>query len=405
MTLTLPQVRNLMLAAQGLLTPPQHVATPETVLQTIRRMGVLQIDTIHVVARSPYLVLWSRLGDYQPGWLDDLLSQTRLFEYWAHAACFIPIEDYPLYRSQMLSGIRGWYDPTGWLAEHAELGARVLERIRQEGPLRSADFESDKSPGGWWNWKEEKQALENLLTHGDLMVRARKNFQRIYDLRERVLPDWQDHQAPDSQTVRRTLLLRAVACLGVARAGWAADYFRIGKTGVAKELASLAGQGALLTETVADWDEPVYIHPENAALLAQACAGELISTHTTLLSPFDPLVWHRQRARDLFGFDYTIECYTPAAKRRYGYFSLPILHAGELIGRLDAKAHRAKGVFEVRNLVLEPDTLPGPEMIQALANSLRACARWHKTPEVIVQRSEPAGLTNTLNELAKSTVL
>lgn len=403
MTLSLPQARSLMLAAQGLMTPPLHPATPAAVLQTIRRMGVLQIDTIHVVARSPYLVLWSRLGEYSPVWLEDALSQGRLFEYWAHAACFIPIEDYPLYRRRMLSESQGWFNPESWLAQHADLSTRVLERIRQEGPLRSADFESAKAPGGWWNWKEEKEALENLLMRGDLMVRARKNFQRIYDLRERVLPDWQDERTPDRQTVRRTFLLRAVACLGAARASWASDYFRIAKTGVAKELDNLAKTGELLTTQVEGWEDPVYIHPENAALLAQAQAGALMPTYTCLLSPFDPLVWDRQRARDLFQFDYTIECYTPEAKRRYGYFSLPILHGGALVGRLDAKAHRTQGLFEVRNLVLEPETVVDAGLIQALANTLESCARWHKTPVVSVLRSQPAGLAGALNELAKNT--
>jgi len=404
MTLSQSQARCLMLAAQGLLAPPAAPATPETVLEAIRQMGVLQIDTIHVVARSPYLVLWSRLGDYQPAWLDALLSQTRLFEHWAHAACFIPIEDYPLYRRRMLSSVSGWYNPEGWLAQHSELSEKVLARIRQEGPLRSADFEGAKSPGGWWNWKEEKLALEHLMTHGQLMVRGRKNFQRIYDLRERVLPAWEDSQTPNVEEMRRTYLLRAVRCLGLARAGWTADYFRIAKTGVAKELATLAGQGALLTESVPGWDDPVFIHPQNASLLQQARTGQLTASRTTLLSPFDPLVWDRQRARELFQFDYTIECYLPQQKRRYGYFSLPILHRDALVGRLDAKAQRAQGVFEVRNVVLEPGVSLTAELSRELAQALRACAHWHKTPQVTVQRSEPAGLAELLNDLVKNTV-
>lgn len=384
MTLTLPQARAMMLAAQGLLEPPAAPAGPEAVLQTIRRMGVLQIDTINVVARSPYLVLWSRLGAYPPGWLDELLIQTHLFEYWAHAACFIPIEDYPLYRRSMLDGIRGWYNPDEWLNQHADIATQVVERIRQEGPLRSAHFESKKSAGGWWNWKEEKIALEHLLTRGDLMVRGRHHFQRIYDLRERVLPTWDDARTPTREEIRRTFLLRTAYCLGLMRAGWAADYFRIGKTGVVKELAAFAAEGALLTETVEGWPDPVYIHPDQAGLLDQARAGALIPTYTTLLSPFDPLVWHRQRASELFNFDYTIECYLPSAKRRYGYFSLPILHRGALIGRVDAKAHRQNKTFEIRNLVLEPGIEATPELNQAMQAALQACADWHDTPQVVL---------------------
>ncbi len=392
MNLTLFQARAVMLAAQGLLVPPSAPADPAAILETIRRMGVLQIDTIHVVARSPYLVLWSRLGSYEPRWLDQLLADTKLFEYWAHAACFIPIEDYPLYRRSMLDGKHGWWNTEEWLAAHHEMVAQILTRIRLEGPLRSADFEGAKSPGGWWNWKEEKIALEQLLTHGELMVRARKNFQRIYDLRERVLPDWDDSQAPTAEEMRRHFILRAVNCLGIARAGWTADYFRIGKNGIARELNALADEGALWVGTVDGWDDPVYIHPDRASLVAQAQADELRPSYTTLLSPFDPLVWDRTRARELFNFDYTIECYLPAAKRRYGYFSLPILRRGALVGRLDAKADRQKKTFEVRNLVLEPGVEPDLDLAADLRAAIQACADWHGASQIIILRSNPPEL-------------
>jgi uncharacterized protein len=197
--------RLIQLSTLSLLTPPQNKAAKDDVLAMIRHLGVLQIDTIHVVARSPYLVLWSRLGNYRPIWLEQLLTEGRLFEYWSHAACFIPVEDYPIYRRMMLDNVHGdWRDPTSWLSEHAGIANAVLEKIRAEGPLRSADFEStNKQPGGWWNWKEEKQALEHWLTAGELMVARRQGFQRVYDLRERVLPEWDDNRAlPYDQALR-----------------------------------------------------------------------------------------------------------------------------------------------------------------------------------------------------------
>ena len=396
MTLNLAQVRSVMLAAQGLLEPPAQPATKEAVLQAIRQMGVLQIDTIHVVARSPYLVLWSRLGSYEPHWLDQLLAETRLFEYWSHAACFIPIEDYPLYRRWMLEGKRGWSNAIEWLAKHQELVDRVLARIHSEGPLRSADFEGVKSPGGWWNWKEEKIALEHLFSAGDLMVRARKNFQRVYDLRERVLPDWDDAQIPPLKEVRRHFILHGVACLGIARGSWVSDYYRIGKNGIARDLNTLAEEGALLTEKVEGWEDPVFIHPKHADLLTKVQAGELTPAYTTLLSPFDPLVWDRNRARELFNFDYSIECYLPATKRRYGYFSLPILHRDALVGRLDAKAFRKDDLFEVRNLVLEPGVEPDLALVEDLRTTIQACATWHGTPRIQVVRSAPPELSKML---------
>ncbi len=396
MPLTLEQIRAIQLAATGLLEPPAAPASPAEVLAAVRKMGVLQIDTIHVVARSPYLVLWSRVGDYNPRWLDQLLADGALFEHWAHAACFIPMEDYPLYRRGMLDGMHGWLNSDGWLGRHRDLADLVLGRIRAEGALRSADFESKKDPGGWWNWKAEKRTLEYLLARGDLMVRSRQSFQRVYDLRERILPDWDDSRTPGSADARQAFILKTAHCLGVMRASWTADYFRLTKTGMARELASLADRGLLLAEKAADWEDPVYLHSEQAALLERARRGELVPTYTTLLSPFDPLVWDRRRARELFQFDYTIECYLPEAKRRYGYFSLPILHRGALVGRLAAKAHRKDKVFEVRNLVLEAGTACTTELIGDLRKALHSCAAWHGTPQVRVQQCEPAGLLEAL---------
>ncbi|HSV86881.1 MAG TPA: crosslink repair DNA glycosylase YcaQ family protein, partial [Levilinea sp.] len=178
--ISIQAVRLMQLAAQGLLEPPpQRPSQKQDVLAAIRRMGVLQIDTISVVARSPYMVLFSRIGDYTESWLDELLAGGDLFEYWAHAACFVPIEDYPIYRRMMLDHLRGWKEGRQWLAERAALVAMILNRIRAEGPLRSADFERKDGKGnGWWDWKEEKIALEQLFDAGILSIARREKFQR-----------------------------------------------------------------------------------------------------------------------------------------------------------------------------------------------------------------------------------
>src|SRR5918997_905798 len=389
--------RSLLLAAQGLADPPERPATKDDVLEAIRRMGVLQIDSIAVVARSPYLVLWSRLGAYEPSWLDELLAEGALFEYWSHAACFVPIEDYGLYRRFMLEGSE---KSRAWFTAHPEEVRRVLERVRQGGPVRSAEFaRADGKAGGWWEWKPEKRALEHLFAAGELMISRRDpNFHRVYDLRERVLeralPGWEDGLAPTREEARRALALKAVRSLGVAVARWVPDYFRTPKKGIADLLDALAEEGALLRARIED--EPAYVHPENAQLAEAAGSGELESSLTTLLSPFDPVVWDRARALELFGFDYRIEVYTPAARRRYGYYSLPILHRGALVGRLDAKAHRKGGLFEVRALHLEPGTPVTEDLIAELGGGLRACADWHGTPQVSVRRSDPPGLVEPL---------
>jgi hypothetical protein len=400
--LTIGAARALHLAAQGLDAPRRRRAGKDEVLEAIRRMEMLQIDTISVVARSPYLVLWSRLGDYDPDWLDQLLAEGRLFEYWAHEACFLPIEDYPLYRHRMLAPEKmGWKYPARWMREHADQVERLLDRVRAGGPVRAADFERvDGKSGGWWEWKPEKRALEVLFTAGRLMIARRHNFHRVYDLAERVLPDWDDARLPPEEEVRREFVLRTVRALGLARAAWIPDYHRTRRPHPSPQ--ALAEQGLLLRARVEGWREPVYIHPEHEALARAAAEGRLGASLTTLLSPFDPVVWDRRRALELFDFDYRLECYTPAGKRRYGYFTLPILRRGALVGRIDAKAHRKAGLFELRNLVLEPGVRLSARLAADVAGAVRRCARWHGCPRIEVVQCSPetfaAQLTTALAE-------
>lgn len=397
--LSLGAARALHLAAQGMLQARRARATKADVLAAIRRMGVLQIDTISVVARSPYLVLFSRLGDYDPCWLDELLAEGRLFEYWAHEACFIPIEDYGLYRHRMIDpGSLGWKFAGAWMREHPDQVERVLAHIREHGPARSADFErNDGQAGGWWAWKPEKRALEVLFTAGRLMIARRQNFQRVYDLAERVLPGWDDARMPSMEATRRGFALHAVKALGVARAAWIPDYHRSRPPHLAAQ--GLAEQGLLLRARVEGWKEPVYVHPDHAALLERAAAGTLAPSLSSLLSPFDPIVWDRRRALALFGFDYRLECYTPAEKRRYGYFTLPLLRRGALVGRVDAKAHRKAGVFELKSLALEPGVRASERLLRDLAGAILRCARWHACAQVTLAHAEPAAVAAPLRAL------
>jgi uncharacterized protein YcaQ len=404
--LSLAAARALHLAAQGMLQPRRNKALKEDVMATIRAMGVLQIDTISVVARSPYLVLWSRLGDYDPAWLDQHLAEGRLFEYWAHEACFVPIEDYGLYRHRMLDpSAMGWKYSASWMSERADEVAAVLAHIRANGPTRSSDFErTDGAAGAWWGWKSEKRSLEQLFTTGQLMIARRHNFQRVYDLAERVHPAWNDSQLAPLADTRREMVLRAVKALGVCKAAWIPDYHRTSRPH--PDAGALAAQGALLRARVAGWDAPVYIHPDHLELAHRAQAGTLAPTTTTLLSPFDPIVWDRRRALELFGFDYRLECYTPAEKRRYGYFTLPILRRGALVGRVDAKAHRGDGVFELKSLMLEPGVRVSERFCRDIAAAITRCARWHGCAAVTLTQASPhsfaAPLESALAELASS---
>jgi uncharacterized protein len=286
-----------------------------------------------------------------------------------------------------------------WMEAHPDALKHVMGHIRKEGPVRSAEFaRSDGKAGGWWEWKPEKRALEHLFATGELMISHRENFHRVYDLRERVLanalPNWEDALAPTEHEVRRALALKAVRALGVAVAGWVPDYFRTPKRGAASLLEELADDGSLLRAEIED--EPAYVHPGNARQAEEVLFGRQRSSVTTLLSPFDPVVWDRDRASELFGFDYKIEVYTPAARRRYGYYSLPILHDGVLVGRLDAKAHRKESLFEVKAVHLEPEVPVSEELVASLAGALRACASWHATPSVLVRRADPPELAEAL---------
>ncbi len=402
LTLTLSAARALHLAAQGMLQPRRRKAVKADVIDAIRQMGVLQIDTISVVARSPYLVLWSRLGDYDPDWLGQHLEQGALFEYWAHEACFVPIEDYGLMRHRMLDpAAMGWKYSETFMREQSATVAAVLAHIREHGPTRSSDFErTDGQGGGWWEWKPEKRSLEVLFTAGALMIARRHNFQRIYDLAERVHPSWDDSRMPPMEQTRRQLALKAVRALGVCKAGWIADYYRTRPPRIDPE--QLVASGELVRARVAGWDEPVYIHPDHLQLAQRAAAGVLAPSVTTLLSPFDPIVWDRRRALELFGFDYRLECYTPAEKRRYGYFALPILRRGALVGRVDAKAHRRDGVFEVKSLELEPGVRVSERFTADVAQALLRCARWHACPQVLVTRTVPAAFCAQLEAMLGS---
>lgn len=407
--LTGHQARLLHLAAQGLLTRPRQRARKADVLAVVERLHLLQIDTIHVVARSPYLVLFSRLGPYAPGWLDELLAEGGLFECWAHEACFAPMGDYGLHHAHREARAGHWAHRIAERVrqEHGPALEGLLAQVRERGPVKARDFERARpaGAGGWWGWKAEKRWLEALFALGELMIARREGFQRVYDLRERVLgrvPGVAGQPLPGAEEAARALTVKAVEALGVTQARWVHDYFRTARRLREADLEPLVASGELVPVTVDGWPSPGYVAASRLELARRAAAGRLRATRTALLSPFDPVVWDRERARDLFGFDYRLECYTPARRREYGYFVLPVLWRGRLVGRLDAKAHRSAGRFEVRRLYLEPGGRASRALVSDLAAALRECAAWHGTPRVVVRRSQPAGLSARLRrELAR----
>lgn len=368
--------RNLMLTCLGLLKEPKKKANKADLLSAIRRIHVLQIDTISVVARAHLHILWSRLGAYDTAWVDELHAEGQLFEYFAHAMCYLPIDDYPLWRAVMKNRYTGWKRLKEWADKNAELLENVLSHIREHGEVRSADFESGGPESRWGTRKIEAMAMNHLHHTGDLMVARRINFHRVFDLRERVHPTWQDENTPDYVQATGELALQAVKALGIAREEWVADYFYLPKRMVYDQLKTFVKDGSLQVLHVEGIAKPVYLHPDNLELFEKAQAGKLKSTRTTILSPFDPLMNNRARVRELFNFDYLIECYTPLAKRVYGYFTLPILHKGTLVGRMDAKAWRKENRLQVIKLHLEPWVKPDSDLVNGLAKSLQNYASW-----------------------------
>jgi hypothetical protein len=268
----------------------------------------------------------------------------------------------------------------------------VLGYVKKHKEVRSSDFKrTDGKKGAWWNWKAEKIALEVLFDEGELMIARRDKFRRVYTVRQRILPRWDDKDTPIYAETQKALAAKALKALGVATAPWIADYFYLPQREINGIMKILVEKGIALHVEVDDWGE-CFIHKDNV------CLNESVknATHTTLLSPFDPLINNRKRALSVFKFDYKIECYTPAAKRKYGYFTLPILWRGNLIGRLDPKAHRKDGVFEIKNIVFEDGIKITGELMADMAKAVQDCANWHGTPEVKVVKSTPKEVKNTL---------
>lgn len=368
------KLRRIALDRQGLLKPNSFGRGKQGTLKAIERLGYIQIDTISVVERAHHHVLWSRLGTYQPEFLDELVSERKVFEYWSHAAAWLPMQEFrfALPRMKRVNGEHAWMQPSD-----RKLIRAILRRIEKEGPLRARDFEDTRTKkSGWWDWKPTKRALEELFLNGELMVSRREGFQKVYDLPERVLPDWVDTNMPDQDEYARHLIDATLRAHGFATTG-SMTYLRKGKSLRSSVRAQLAGR--------VDAGELIEVSMESG--VAAFIAPEVLESRTPrshnqvrILSPFDNAVIQRQRGRDVFGFDYQIECYVPEAKRQYGYFCLPILYRDRLVGRVDCKAHRAKRQFEVKSLHIEHEV--DDAFRDSLASSMRAFAKFNHCDEI-----------------------
>jgi uncharacterized protein YcaQ len=341
------KLRRIALNQQGLLGTDSFGRGKAATLRAIEHLGYVQIDTISVVARAHHHVLWSRVSNYRPRFLEQLVKQRQVFEYWHHAASWLPMRDYrfALPRMASINGDRSWF-PDG----DTKLLDHILERVRTEGPLRARDFEDTRTgKKQWWDWKPAKQALEQLFMQGELMVSAREGFQKVYDLAERVLPDWVDTRMPDRHEQATHLIDTTLAAHGFA-SHKAMAYLRKGqalRNAIQEQLQARLSSGELTRLELTN-NSFAYIKPGLLDKRAPHTSGTV-----KILSPFDNLVIQRDRGRDIFKFDYQIECYVPEPKRQFGYFCLPILYRDRLVGRIDCKAVRKIQRLEVRSVHTE----------------------------------------------------
>jgi hypothetical protein len=352
----------LFLQRQHLDQPRQRRLSAANLRRFAEDVGGIQLDSINVLDRAHRLTLWSRFGPYERATLERLVYRRRvLFEYWAHAACLVPVSHFPMWRRAMLDyevHHTGW---TSWLRKHAPTLRRVEAAFRERGPLGNADFRAPQPRprrSGWWAWKPESHAMDYLWKKGVLAVHSRLHFQRRLDLIERVLPREMEREPLTAAAFRLWHLRQSLHALGAASARDLGAYFSYPRRPAPERrrtLEALLRSGEVVEVAVEDERSPWYTLAADVPAL-ERCARRrrAASRGTTLLSPFDSFLWHRERTEKLFGFDYHIEVYTPGHKRVHGYYSLPILHEGALIGRLDAKHHRQERRLEVRSVHFEP---------------------------------------------------
>jgi len=371
------------------------------VVQTIGHLGYVQIDTISVIERAHHHTLWTRVPGYKAEHLHQAHALDRsIFEYWGHAASYLPMKDYRFYIPMM----RGFLDPKGswwkgWGKKYGSYLEPVLKRIREEGPKAARDFEnpSGRGKGPWWDWKPAKAALEMLFWRGELMISERKGFERIYDLTERVLPAGTDTRIPSAGELGRFIVRRALGALGVAGEKEIRDYIRVGdKNMIASALKEMLAAAEISRIGIEGDNGMAYALPQ---VLEEAHRFRAVAPRVRLLSPFDNLAISRFRLKQRFAFDYTLECYVPKQKRNHGYFVLPILFGEEIVGRLDPKADRPGKTFIVRRLAVEPGVDVGGALVAGLGRSLRDLARFNACEKVVLENVEPKKLLVPLKKI------
>ncbi|MGM8930520.1 winged helix-turn-helix domain-containing protein [Salinicola halophyticus] len=388
--LTLAQARRLALKAQGFTYRFPDAVNRGHLNRLLDRLGVLQIDSVNALARSHYLPVFSRLGPYPTALLDEAAwSRNRhrsLFEYWGHEASLLPISLYPAMRWRMRraqDGMGIYKHLARFGRERREVIDRVLASVRDHGPLGAGALNTREGPAGpWWDWSDEKHALEWLFAAGEVTVARRRGFERLYDLPERVLPATVLNQPePDWLDAHRQLLRQSASALGVATEKDLRDYYRLAPQDTRAALQTLIEDGTLTPVSVEGWRQPAYVFGE-PRIPRQIDAS-------ALLSPFDSLIWFRERTERLFGFHYRLEFYVPPTRRVYGYYVMPFLHGDRLIGRVDLRARRADGELTVLAIHPEPGITFDEAHLTALSRQFEQLAAWLGLPRIHLACERP----------------
>lgn len=392
----LTRLRRLALAAQGLLQAQPFGRGLAGAREAINHIGYVQIDTISVVERAHHHVLHSRVPQFNPAMTNKMLADGEIFEYWAHAAAFLPIADFRFslpYKHAIKSGQTHWYRNPD-----KKLMGELLERIRSDGPMRSRDIETSTTKrAGWWDWKPAKKALEQLYMQGDLMISDRTGFQKTYDLTERVLPSRVNTKNPSMEEFSTHIADQQLRCHGV-----------VALKGITYQRRNAELRKAvknLVDDRLAQGDlEQIRLRSgETFIVEAGALDGPLprLSNRMVILSPFDNSVIQRERLKALFQYDYQIECYVPAAKRQYGYFCLPLLYRDEFVGRMDCKAHRRLRLLEIKSLYFEKLNFDEELLLAAFLAALKTFCQFQECDRVSLAEVYPKHLAQRVRQALK----
>lgn len=392
-SISIDEGRKLSISSQNLSTAKKNLNPIDATLSHIEQLGYIQIDTISVIERAHHHTLWARHKAYHPQVLDQLIEQKQVFEYWSHAAAYLPMKDYR-YTLPMKNAIQSG-EQKHWFKRDLPLMKSILKRIKNEGPLMAKDFANTKGKLSGWEPKPSKQALENLFIEGELMISSRCNFHKVYDLTEHVLPLQVNTKVPTLEESIQFLIISYLRANGI---GLASEMCYLRK-GVKKKVVNMLDIMVESKEII-----PVNLHGTIYYCLPQCL--ETISLYPTahtlkILSPFDNLLIQRKRTKALFNYEYLLECYLPATKRQYGYFSLPILWANNLVARMDCKVDRKTSIMHINHLAIEPHFKVDDNFILALSQEIKTFMIFNSSNGYKIHKTTPTSTKSQLHKALK----